>query len=79
MFDESLLHGMQYARRGESLDGDDLSSLILNCQRKAGVNALAVDQNCTGAARALIATLLCAGHTKVVAESIEQGNPGLDR
>src|ERR1700722_3526748 len=72
VFDERLLQGMKRARGAEALDGGDLAAFVLNCQSEAGIDALAIDQDCAGAARPLIAPLLCPEKVQMLAQQIEK-------
>ena len=69
---EGPLHGVGPVRAGQALDGGDLPALAGDRQRAAGQGGLAVDQHGAGAAVALVAALLAAGQSQLVAEHLQQ-------
>src|SRR5262249_42611323 len=77
MAHERGLHRMQNALVGQSLDGGDLGTVMHYRERQAAVDALAVDDDRAGAALSLIAALLRASQSEMLAQCIEQGGAGL--
>jgi hypothetical protein len=80
MIDEGLLHRMQCAvGLGEALDGRDIFALHAGSQGEARQNAASVDQHSASAALTVIATLLAAGKTGVLAKRVEQRGADVER
>jgi hypothetical protein len=52
--------------------GGDLAAFVLHGESETGIDALAVDQDSAGAARSLIAPLLCSKKVKMFAQQIEK-------
>ncbi len=63
---------MKIAVGGKPFDGGDVTSLILNGQRQAGIDALAIHKDSAGATRALIAALLGSREAQIVAHEVKQ-------
>ena len=72
MLDERLLQRVQLAVRAEPLDRGDRATFVLDRQRQAREDSLAVDQHRAGAARALVAALLRAREPEPLPEHVEQ-------
>ncbi len=72
MFDKRLLQRMERAGGAEALDRCDLAAFVLHGQSEAGIDALTGDQDGAGAARSLIASLLCSKKVKMFAQEIEK-------
>ena len=69
---------MQGVAGGETFDRRDLLALGGQRQRQAGDYATVVNQHGAGAALAVIATLLAAGHSKMLAQRVEHGRARID-
>ena len=69
---EGGLHRVKLVACGEAFNRDDVLALARRRQRQTGQDTLAVDDDRARAARALIASLLRAGQTEHVAESVQQ-------
>ena len=63
---------MERAGGAEALNRCDLAALVLHGQSEAGIDALTGDQDGAGAARSLIASLLCSKKGKMFAQEIEK-------
>src|SRR2546423_3444269 len=70
--DEGGLQRAHVVRAREPLDGDDLSPAVHDREGEAGVVTPAVDEDCTGAARALVASFLRAGEVEVLPQRVEE-------
>ena len=60
------------AGQADALDRRDGATLILDRERKAGNDALALDQHRAGTARSLVAALLGTGQSEMLAQQIEK-------
>src|SRR5688572_27620336 len=78
VLDECSLERMELARPAAPLDGLDGPALGLDGEHGAGVDGLAFEEDGAGAAGAAVADLLGAGEVEVVAQGVEQGDPGLE-
>jgi hypothetical protein len=79
MVDEGLLYWMKRTVFRQSFDGGDLRTVLHNSQCKARIDPPAIDQNRTGAALAVVATLLRSGQTKMDAQRIKERSPRSER
>jgi hypothetical protein len=75
MLDEGGLQGMEFATGCESFDRRDFGAVARDRQNEAGVHASTIDQDRAGATLSLVATLLCAGKFKPLAQEIEERDP----
>src|SRR5579875_693508 len=57
---------------GKPLDGQDLAALGLYRQHQAGTSGSAVDEDCAGAADAMLAAKMRAGQTNILTQHIGQ-------
>jgi len=71
---ESGLHRVKHFAAAEAFNGDDVLTFARRRQRQTGQDTLAVDDDGTRAACALIAPLLRARQTEHIAEDVQQGN-----
>ena len=78
VLDEGSLHGVKIVRLADAFDGGDLVHRVHDGEGEAGVHAAAVDVYGAGAALAVVATLLCAGHVEVFAQAVEQRGARVD-
>ena len=76
MFEKGLLYRMKVFTVGKAFDGGDLRAFGGEGEGEAGVDAAAVDEDGAGAALAVIATLLAAGHIEVFAQRVQEGGAG---
>ena len=72
MFDKRLLQRMERARGTKAFDRRNLAAFVLHSESQAGIDALAVDKNCTGPARALVTPLLSAEKVQMLAQQIQK-------
>src|SRR4029453_7731932 len=78
MDDEGTLHGMQLLALGQPLDGGDLMTLAGNRQRQARQDPSPVHPDRARAAGALVAALLGARQTQLLAERVKQADTRLE-
>ena len=69
---------MQVFAGGQAFDGGDLATVLHDGQRQARVDPFAVHQHSAGAALALVAALLGAGHACALAQQVKQRYPRFD-
>jgi hypothetical protein len=62
----------------ESLHGGDFIAIVSYGKRKAAIDSPSVRQHGAGAALAVIAALLGAGQGEILAQQVEQRDPGVD-
>ena len=74
----ALLQRRQGSPDGEPLDRRDRAALGLQREVGARVHRLAVEQHHAGAALGVVAALLGAGETDVVADGVEKAGAGLE-
>ena len=74
--DEGLLDGVKFAFLFQPLDRLDGLPFIVDGQGHAGIDGPAFDQNRAGPAGPLVAPLLRAPESQVLAQNVEQGPPG---
>src|SRR3569833_1769301 len=79
LLDERALQRMQLRLAGEPFHRRDFTPLILNGKGKARVDSYAVDQHGARSACALIATLLGARESQMLAQKIEKGGSWIER
>lgn len=79
VLDERPLQRVRLVLTRQPLDGDDVPTHVLHRQRETGHDALAVDKDRAGAARALVAALLRAVELERFAEQVEQRNTRVGR
>ena len=79
MFHEGRLQRMQIVAQRQPLDRGDGLAVMHHRKRQAGIDAASFDQHRTGAALAMIATLLRACQREVFAQDIEQCRAGIQR
>jgi hypothetical protein len=77
VFDERLLNGMKPIPIGKTFDSGDLFTRVHRGEGKARIYAQAVHENRASPTLAMIAAFLGSVHAEVVAEGIEQSDPGL--
>ena len=76
---KTLLHRVQLAVFGQTLNGGDLGAVRLHCQQRAGFDRLAIEQDCAGAANARFTADMSAGQLAVVTEEMDEERARLDR
>lgn len=79
MIDESLLHRVKIAIRGQTFDGGDGPALRRNRKRQARQLAPAVEQNRASATLAVIAAFLGTGQAQTLTQQIEEGRTNIER
>jgi hypothetical protein len=72
MFEEGLGKGRERSGPSKALDRGDLTALVLHGESEAGIDPLAVDQDCAGATRPLIAAFLRPEKVQMLAQEIEE-------
>src|SRR5437870_4039285 len=75
---ERLLHRVELAVRGETLDRRDLRAVRLDSEHGARLDRLAVEQHRAGAARRGVAAHIRARQPQAVAEDVDEELPGLE-
>ena len=75
VLDERLLQRMQRSSLRQPLDRRDLSAVLHDRERQAGIDPPTVDQHRAGAALPVVAALLCSGQAETIAERVEQRCP----
>ena len=78
VFDERSLQRMELAVTRETFDCGYLAALVLDCEREARQNSLAVAQNGASAARALVTSLFRASEAQILTQRVEKRNARLD-
>ena len=73
MFEEFLLHRVQFVTLGDALDGLDLVAFRLGSEHQTGADDLAIEDDGAGAAIARAAAFLATRQVELVAEHVEQG------
>ena len=76
-FPEGFLQGMQVVRRAQPFDGHNLVAVGLHGEHQAGTDRLAVEQDGTGPAHAMLAADVGAGQSQIVAQKVAQQQPWL--
>ena len=76
--DECLLDRMKFFALHEGFDCGDCLTLRLNRQNRASVDRAIVEKHRAGAAFAAVTHALGARYIQLIAEGVEQGNPGLN-
>ena len=72
MLDEGGLHRMQRFAVGQAFDGGDRLAVVHDRERQAGIDAPSVQQHGAGAALAVVAAFLRAGHRHMLAQRVQQ-------
>jgi len=78
MFDKRSLQRVQVLITGESLDRDDLGTLMRDGESEATVHSPAIKQNGTGAALPVVTALLRTGESETLAQRVQERRPGID-
>ncbi len=71
-FEEALLDWMKFFVDGEAFDGGDLGAFGLQDWDEAGVDEIAVHQDCAGSAFAFAAAFFGSGEVQIFAEDVEE-------
>jgi hypothetical protein len=69
---------MQLSVHGEAFDGLNVFPFRLNCQYRAGIDGVPIQDDGAGAAGGTVTDFLGAGDVQMVAQRIEQGHTRLD-
>ena len=72
-----LLHRMKPVALGHAFDGEDVSAVVADRKRKAGIDPSSVDDDRAGAALAAITTLLGSGQFQAFAKQVQEGDTGV--
>jgi hypothetical protein len=82
LLQKSLLNRMQalatFRQTGQSLDGQDLSSVCLNGEEKTRADGFAIKENRAAATDSLLATQMRSGKPKMVAQEVSYRQAWLD-
>ena len=78
MCDKGRLHLVKLAGGTEALNGGDFVAIMLDREGKAGIDPLAVYNDRTRTALAVIATLLRSGQAQVFPQGIEKRGAGIE-
>lgn len=78
VFDECTLERMKLAVLLKALDRRDHSPVVYCSEGQARHDPSAIEKDRTGAAGALVASLLCAGEVERFAQDVEGGFSGID-
>jgi hypothetical protein len=68
-----------FRQTGQSLDGQDLSSVCLNGEEETRADGFAIKENRAAATNSLLATQMDTGKPKMVAQEISQRQARLDK
>jgi hypothetical protein len=69
---------MEAVAVGQALDRGHGLSVVGDGEGEAAVDPAAVEEDCAGAALAVVAALLRAGQAELLAEQVKQGEAGVD-
>ena len=72
------MHRVKLVTCPKTFNRDDVLAFACGRKRETGQDALTVDDDGAGAARALIASLLRAGQTEHIAKRVQQGQTRVD-
>ncbi len=78
VFDERSLQRMEFAVAGKTFDCSYLAALVLDCEREARQNSVAVAQNGASAARALVTSFFRTSEVQILTQRVEKRNARLD-
>jgi hypothetical protein len=81
LLQKPLLNRMQalamFRQTGQSLDGQDLSSVCLNGEEKTRADSFPIKKDRAAAADSLLAAQMAPGKSKMVTQEVRQGQTGL--
>src|SRR5438046_2278969 len=78
MFDKRSLQRVQVLIIGESLDRDDLGTLMRDGESEATVHPPTIKQNGTGTALPVVTAFLGTGESETLSQRIQERCPGID-